>query len=96
MNNCQRYLEVFVWPLVVPILIGSGSSTLVVTKLEERMANVERNITRHEEELLAMRKRDDAQENRITRTESVLDGLQRDTTEIKGDVKTLLRDGGRP
>lgn len=96
MNNCQRYLEVFVWPLVVPILIGIGSSTLVVTKLEERMANVERNITRHEEELLAMRKRDDAQETRITRTESVLDGMQRDTTEIKGDVKTLLRAGGRP
>lgn len=96
MNNCQRYLEVFVWPLVVPILIGIGSSTLVVTKLEERMANVERNITRHEEELLAMRKRDDAQETRITRTESVLDGMQRDTAEIKGDVKTLLRAGGRP
>lgn len=102
------FVKSFLFPLLVPVLIGIGSAAMTLTvatiRLEERMATLERNITRHETDttkrverhddmLSDMARRDADQEQRLVRGESFMDAMRNDLTEIKGDVKTLIRGG---
>lgn len=102
------FVRSFVFPLLVPVLIGIGSASMTLAvatiRLEERMSTLERNITRHEmdtakkverhEAILSdMSRRDAEQEQRLVRGESFIDAMRGDLAEIKGDVKTLIRGG---
>ena len=104
------FVRSFVFPLLVPVLIGIGSASMTLAvatiRLEERMTTLERNITRHEadtakkvdrhEDMIAdMARRDAEQQQRLVRGESIIDAMRGDLTEIKSDVKTLIRGGGK-
>lgn len=94
-------------PICACAVTGVGSSlvsTMLLTeKIQGRVAHLEVQIEKHEERLdkdfakhdatvTALMARTDDQERRITRTETMLEGVQSTLTEIRADVKQLLRE----
>lgn len=106
MNNMlQRLLVQILIPVLVPVLVGIGSAavtgSVMMVRLEERVSTLERDVARHEaamekemkrvEEMSTqLTRRTDDQERRLTHTETSLEGLHDDVSEIKTDVKALL------
>lgn len=92
-------------PAVIPAVIGIGSAfctgALMVVKMEDRIANLEKDVARHEtsisrdfqrleSSIQLNAQRTDDQERRITRVETSMESLTADVREIKLDVKALL------
>lgn len=84
--------------LIVPVLIGVGSSGLTImmstARLEERMAHIELDHLQIKAEQISLRDRDTDYEKRVSKLEAYTERNQRSLDEIKGDVKILLRRSG--
>lgn len=83
--------KLFVVPLLVPVLVGIGSSAItgavLIGRLEERIVNIETRARQHEDRLEYLRTRTEEQERQLARYESTLAAI----AEIKTDLKELLR-----
>lgn len=90
--------------ILIGVLSAVFTGSIMTARLEERIANLEKNMTRHEvaldkeaqrhESVMAdLTKRTDDQERRLSRTESTLESIGGLLSEIRGDVKLLLREG---
>lgn len=86
----NRLFQTFILPLLVPVLIGIGTSSVLALRLEERIVSIERRITQHDGEFSRLREAKDTVSERVTRLESTLPAMQRDMAEIKSDIKSLL------
>ena len=88
-----EYLKAFVVPLVVQVLVGLGAASLAIAafnaRLEARIASVEMRSQEHDQRLEYLRTRSEEQGRQLARFEAALD----DISEIKADVKVLLRSG---
>lgn len=100
----MQFVKANAMPIIVGVLSAAFTATVVVTRLEEKMSvmqrdmarheqTIEKEIQRHESSLGDLTKRTDDQERRITRSESALESISSVLLEIKGDVKLLLREG---
>ena len=87
----NRLFQTFIIPLLVPVLIGIGTSSVLLIRLEERITSIEHRITQHDADFFRLREAKESASERITRLESVLPVIQRDVAEIKADLKTLVR-----
>lgn len=87
----SEYIKTFVIPLLVPVLVGIGSSSItssvLTARLEERIVSVEIRARQHEERLEYLRTRTEDQERQLAKFESAFAAI----AEIKTDVKMLLR-----
>lgn len=85
------FMKVFIFPLLVPVLVGIGASAItsavLIGRLEERVTTAESRVTRHEERLEYLRSRTEDQERQLARLETTLATI----AEIKTDLKELLR-----
>lgn len=84
-------------PLVISVASAYLSNQLAVARMDERIASIKENNARHEMErghdiqiLLASRE-DHAQ--RIVRLEASLDAIHVMLSEMKADIKLLIKDG---
>ncbi len=90
----------------IAVLVGIGSAAItswtMMVRLEGRLAVLERDVARHEttikEDMKRMEEasvqnshRTDDQERRLTHLETVLSGLRDDFSEVRADIKSLLR-----
>lgn len=84
------FMKVFIFPLLVPVLVGIGASAItsavLIGRLEERVTTAESRVTRHEERLEYLRSRTEDQERQLARLETTLATI----AEIKTDLKELL------
>ena len=102
----RRLLVQILIPVLVPVLVGIGSAavpgSVMMVRLEERVSTLERDVARHEAAMekemkrvegmsSQLTQRTDDQERRLAHSETSLEGLRDDVTEIKTDVKALLR-----
>lgn len=96
----------FVLPVCACAITGVGSalvSTMILTEqIQNRVAYIEVKIEKHEERLekdftkhdgvvSSLMSRSDDHERRLTRMETLMDGVNVTLSEIRADVKTLLR-----
>lgn len=103
----HNFIKLIFLPLLVSVLVGIGSAAVTVAvvtvRLEERMNALERNVVkheaetskaveRHEKQLQDITKRDNEQEQRLTRGESMIESISSGVSEIRADVKTLIRE----
>lgn len=106
----SRFIQAFVFPLLVPVLVGIGSSAVtgavLMTRLEERVSYLElqiqrheqtlgRDMTRHESAFSTLTHRTDDQEQRLSKLEAMAEEARASLSEIRGDIKTLLRGKGQ-
>lgn len=92
--------------IAIAVLVGIGSAALtgwtMMIRIEGRLDVLERDVARHEttikEDLRRMEgasvqnaQRTDDQERRLTHLETVLSGLRDDFSEIRADIKSLLK-----
>lgn len=83
----------------IMICIGSaiGTSILLTSRLEERVASIKDSLDRHDQtrhtEQLRLAERLDNHEQRLSRLEAHYDAVQESLREISSDVKILLRGG---
>lgn len=97
-----------VLPVLVPVAVGLGSAVIatkiMVEKLDTRVSHLEVQIKRHEKALdkdfarhevsmTELSHKTDDQEKRLTRLETLVNETQVLLTEIRADVKILLRGG---
>lgn len=97
----------FVLPVCACAVTGVGSalvsSMIFNEKIDGRVTNLEVQIEKHEKALekdfarhdsavMALTARNDEHERRITRMETIMDGVQSTLSEIRADVKALLRE----
>ncbi len=97
-----------VLPVLVPVAVGLGSAVIatkiMVEKLDTRVSHLEVQIERHEKALdkdfarhevsmTELSHKTDDQEKRLTRLETLVNETQVLLTEIRADVKILLRGG---
>lgn len=86
-----EYFKAFVVPLVVQVLVGLGAASLAIAsfnaRLEARIAHIEMRSQEHDQRLEHLRTRSEEQGRQLARFEAALD----DISEIKADVKSLLR-----
>ena len=87
MNNIKE--------LAVSVVVGLGSAAItggiMLVRVEERVAHIERVSTRHETMISETNRRDSDQERRLVKGESLIESMRGDLSEIKADVKTLIR-----
>lgn len=108
--STSRFIQAFVFPLLVPVLVGIGSSAVtgavMMTRLEERVTYLESQIQRHEQALdrdmnrhestfSTLTHRTDNQEQRLSKLEAMAEEARSSLAEIRGDIKTLLRGQGQ-
>lgn len=99
MENIKVRIGIAIFTVVVPLLISvSGaylSNQLAVARMDERIASIKENNARHEMErgrdiqVLLTSREDHAQ--RIIRLEASLDAIHVMLSEMKGDLKSLLK-----
>lgn len=104
--SLSRFIQTFVFPLLVPVLVGIGSSAVtgavIMTRLEERVTYLEsqiqrhekaleRDITRHESSFSTLTHRTDNQDQRLSKLEAMAEEARTSLSEIRADIKTLLR-----
>lgn len=97
-----------VLPVLVPVAAGLGSAVIatkiMVEKLDTRVSHLEvqierhekaldRDFARHEATVADISHKTDDQEKRLTRLEALFTETQTLLTEIRTDVKILLRGG---
>lgn len=94
-------------PIIIGVLSAALTTAVVVTRLEEKIAAMQRDMARHEQVLDKelqrqettlgdLTRRTDDQERRLTRSESTLESIGAMLTEIRGDVKQILRGDNEP
>lgn len=85
------FVKIFIYPLLIPVLVGIGASAItsavLIGRLEERVSFVELRAAKHEQAIEYLRNRTEEQEQHLTRFEAGLEDIR----EIKGDLKTLLQ-----
>lgn len=106
MSPIARFVQGLVLPLLVSVLVGIGSAAttgmVMTARLEERVSNLEskiekheqtlgRDFTRHEQAVSYLVRRTDEQERRLAKLEGVAEETRTSLTEIRADIKTLLR-----
>lgn len=99
----------FVVPIAASIVVGIGTSFasiwLLTSKLESRVDHLEvqierhekaldRDFLRHEQVVATLSNKTDDQERRLTRLEALVNEAQATLSEIRSDIKTLLRGSG--
>lgn len=100
MENTKIKIGIAIFGVVVPLLIsfagGYISNQLTLARMDERIAIIKENNARHELErgqdiqrLLASR---DDHAQRIIRLETSLDTIQVLLSEMKADIKAILKD----
>lgn len=104
--SLSRFIQTFVFPLLVPVLVGIGSSAVtgavMMTRLEERVTYLEsqiqrhekaldRDIARHESSFSTLTRRTDNQDQRLSKLEAMAEEARTSLSEIRSDIKTLLR-----
>lgn len=113
MNEARQGREVWrpvvgqvVGGVLIAVLVGIGSAAVtgagMMTRLEERIMSLERDVARHESAIekdmkriedvnaVAIQRTED-HERRLARLESTLGNLRDDVAEMKQDIKLLLR-----
>lgn len=105
-NGIQTVAAQVVTGVVIAVLVGIGSAALtgwaMMIRIEGRLAVLERDVARHEttikEDLKRVEgasaqnaQRTDDQERRLTHLETVLSGLRDDFSEVRADIKSLLK-----
>lgn len=105
-NGIQTITAQVVAGIAIAVLVGIGSAALtgwtMMVRIEGRLAALERDVARHEttikEDLKRMEgasvqnaQRTDDQERRLTHLETVLSGLRDDFSEVRSDIKSLLK-----
>lgn len=85
------FIKIFIFPLLVPVLVGIGSSAItsaaLIGRLEERIVSMETRARQHEERLEYLRTRTEDQERQLARFEGTIAAI----SEIKLDLKELLK-----
>lgn len=94
-------------PLLWPVLVGVGSAAITAlvyfVRIEDRVAILERDVSRHEESIekdmrrlenltLKHDQHDNEQDKRLTQFETALGGMREDVREMKADIKQILRE----
>lgn len=107
-DTIKQILIHFVLPVLVPVIVGLGSavitSMVVTERLSARVAHLEvqiekhekaldRDFARHEQTVAAISLKTDDHEKRLTRLEALFTENQAMLSEIRTDVKILLRGG---
>lgn len=102
----MKFVQTFVLPLLVPVLVGIGSATTTVmvvnARLEERVSSLEsqiqrhevaleRDFTRHDQVVSELTRRTSEQEQRMAKLDTIVEELRASLGEIRADVKTILR-----
>lgn len=97
----------FAVPIASACVVGIGTSFvsiwLLTGKLESRVDHLEvqierhekaldRDFLRHEQVVAALSNKTDDQERRLTRVEALVNEVQTTLSEIRSDIKTLLRE----
>ncbi len=108
MSATQRFAQAFIFPLMVPVLVGIGSAAVtgvvMTARLEERVAHLEsqmrrheqvldRDILRHEAVVSDLTQRVGIHDQRLSKLEALVEESHTSLTEIRADIKTLLRSG---
>lgn len=87
----KDFLNAFIVPLFIPIIIGIGASAIasnvLVGRIEERLIHIEKRIEKHESSSEYLRVRTEEQERHIVRLDVALSAI----TEIKSDIKALIK-----
>lgn len=106
MNMTGRFVQNLVLPFFASVLVGVGSAAttgmVMTARLEERVSNLEsqlqrheqaldRDFGRHEQAVSDLGRRTDDQERRLAKLEGVAEATRASLTEIRADIKTLLR-----
>ncbi len=92
-----EYLKAFALPLIMQICLGLGSAAIAAVainaRIEERIVHIEHRNQEQDTRLEALRQRSEDLGLQMARLES----MRSDLAEVKGDVKSLLRErvGGR-
>ncbi len=106
MSPIVRFVQTILFPLIVPVLVGIGSAAIagmvMTARLEERVSHLksqmqrheqelDRDFTRHEGALSEVVRRTDSQEQRLAKLEALVEESRASLSEIRADIKTLLR-----
>ncbi len=87
-----EYLKAFALPLIMQICLGLGSAEIaavaVNARIEERIVHIEQRNQEQDTRLEALRQRSEDLGLQMARLES----MRSDLAEVKGDVKSLLRE----
>lgn len=107
-ETLKKFIFHFVLPVLVSVAVGLGSAVIatknMVEKLDTRVAHLEvqierhekaldRDFARHEATVADIAHKTDDQEKRLTRLEALFTETQAMLSEIRTDVKILLRGG---
>lgn len=98
----MQFIRANAMPVIVGVLSAAVTVSVVMTRLEEQVMTMQRDMARHEQvldkeikrhetTLGELTKRTDDQERRLTRSESTLESIGLLLAEIRGDVKLILR-----
>ena len=86
------YLKAFALPLIMQICVGLGSAGIAAVainaRIEERIAHIEQRNQEQDTRLETLRQRSEGLGLQMARLES----MRSDLAEVKGDVKSLLRE----
>lgn len=86
------YLKAFALPLIMQICLGLGSAAIAAVainaRIEERIVYIEQRNQEQDTRLEALRQRSEDLGLQMARLES----MRSDLAEVKGDVKSLLRE----
>mgnify|MGYP002559559074 FL=1 len=87
-----EYLKAFALPLIMQICLGLGSAAIAAVainaRIEERIVYIEQRNQEQDTRLEALRQRSEDLGLQMARLES----MRSDLAEVKGDVKSLLRE----
>ena len=81
------YLKAFALPLIMQICVGIAA-VAINARIEERIVHIEQRNQEQDTRLEALRQRSEDLGLQMARLES----MRSDLAEVKGDVKSLLRD----
>ena len=91
-NERASYLKAFAVPLIMQICLGLGSAAIAAVainaRIEERIIHIEQRNQEQDTRLEALRQRSEDLGLQMARLES----MRSDLAEVKGDVKSLLRE----
>ena len=86
------YLKAFALPIIMQICVGLGSAGIAAVainaRIEERIVHIEQRNQEQDTRLEALRQRSEDLGLQMARLES----MRSDLSEVKGDVKSLLRE----
>lgn len=87
-----EYLKAFALPLIMQICLGLGSAAIAAVainaRIEERIVHIEQRNQEQDTRLEVLRQRSEDLGLQMARLES----MRSDLAEVKGDVKSLLRE----